>query len=69
MEYTFGKKYVKGYTILYSIICIFGTVCNTDTVWRISGVSNGMMLTVNILFIMLLSPKVIEKLRMFDSAM
>ena len=69
MEYTFGKKYVKGYTIFYSIICIFGTVCNTDTVWRISGVSNGMMLTVNILFIMLLSPKVIEKLRMFDSAM
>ena len=61
--FLFGKTGSVIFTLTYPIFCIFGAVCDSNTVWRISSVCNGIMLCVNLTALLILSPVAVKYLK------
>ena len=61
--YLFGQKGKKIFLLLYPLGCIIGAVSGVDFAWKISEFFNGIMLTVNLPSILLLSDDFLNVLR------
>jgi alanine or glycine:cation symporter, AGCS family len=58
-SYLFGKKYVRLYRLIFTLMVIPGTVFSLQVVWSITGITNGLMAVPNLIAILALR-KVIE---------
>ncbi len=65
MEYLFGTKSRKIYTILFVFIIPFGCTLQLDIVWSISDTCNGLMAVPNLIGIILLSGKIFNVTRVY----
>ena len=65
VEYLFGIKAIKYYSILFLITLFMGTVFSLDIVWSFSDITNGLMAFPNILSLLLLTPLIVSKTRYF----
>ena len=62
-SYLFGKKGKNVFLLIYPLGCIIGAVSGVDFAWKISEFFNGIMLTVNLPSILLLSDNFLNILR------
>ncbi len=69
IKYMFGKKIILPYQIIYIISICFGGVCAMDLVWKLSDISNIMMVFPNLVSLLLLSPQVIRMTKEYKSEM
>ncbi len=56
-SYIFGDLGVKIFTAIYPLCCILGAVFNSDIVWRLAALCNGIMLCTNLTAVLLLNQK------------
>ena len=60
VEFIFGHKSVKIYTIAYALIAIVGATVDLGLVWGISDTFNGFMTVPNLIAVFLLTPTVLK---------
>lgn len=60
VEFLFGSKSIKIFTILYALVSIAGATMDLGLVWSISETFNGLMLIPNLIAVFLLSPTVLK---------
>lgn len=60
IEFLLGKKAIKPYLIIFSLVCILGAIGNLSLVWSISDTLNGLMMIPNLIAVIMLSPIVIN---------
>lgn len=57
VKYIFGDLGIKIFTFIYPFCCILGAVFNSNTVWRLAALCNGIMLCTNLTAVLLLTQK------------
>ena len=60
VEFLFGAKSVKVFTVLYALVSIAGATMDLGLVWNISDTFNGLMAIPNLIAVFLLSPVVLK---------
>ena len=60
VEFIFGHKSVKIYTIAYALVAIVGATVDLGLVWGISDTFNGFMTVPNLIAVFLLTPTVLK---------
>ena len=60
VEFIFGHKSVKVYTIAYALVAIVGATVDLGLVWGISDTFNGFMTVPNLIAVFLLTPTVLK---------
>ena len=60
VEYLFGSKVVKPYTVLFCLVAILGATVDLGLLWDIADTLNGFMAIPNLIAIALLSPVVFK---------
>ena len=61
VEFLFGSRILKTYTIVYALVSIVGAVLDLSLIWSISETFNGLMAIPNLIAVFLLAP-VVKKL-------
>ena len=59
-EYLYGNKAIFAYKIIYSSVSFLGAILNMATIWTLSDIFNGLMMTVNLTGIILLMPEILN---------
>ena len=62
-EFLFGKAGRRLFIIIYPLLCVPGALMNIDAAWRLSAFFNGILLSINVFAVLLLSEKVIIRLK------
>jgi len=57
-RYLFGEKADYLFNIIYPAACILGATLKGESIWQVAGISNGIMLCINLIAVILLSDKV-----------
>lgn len=65
-EFIFGSCGKRIFTAVYPFFCIAGAIINADAAWRLSAFFNGIMLTVNVFAVLLLSGEVLKEIEEFS---
>jgi len=65
IEYIGGKKWVKGYRILWVIAIYFGAVLNLSLVWNIADTMNALIAIPNLISLILLSGVLVKETRKY----
>ena len=60
VEFLFGTKSIKVFTVLYALVSIAGATMDLGLVWGISDTFNGLMAIPNLIAVFLLSPVVLK---------
>lgn len=60
VEFLFGNKAVKIFTVLYALVAVAGATMDLDMVWGISETFNGLMSIPNLIAVFLLTPVVLK---------
>lgn len=60
-EYLFGEKGRYIFKFIYPLSCIVGALISSDTVWRMAGFLNGIMLCINVPAVLFLSNKYLKE--------
>lgn len=55
IEYIFGTKSIKGFTIIYGLFPVVGATADLSVVWGVSDTFNGLMVIPNLIAVLLLS--------------
>lgn len=58
VEFLFGSRILKAYTIVYALISIVGAILDLGLIWSISETFNGLMAIPNLIAVFLLAPVV-----------
>ncbi len=62
-EFLFGKKGIRLFLYIYPAVCVVGAVANTEFVWRLAEVFNGVLVIINLFGMIYLSNDVIDILK------
>ena len=62
-EFVFGRRAVKPFLVLYSLVSVLGATVDLGAVWDVSDTFNGLMAVPNLVALFLLSGKLIELMR------
>ena len=62
-NFLFGKTGRRLFLLVYPLFCIPGALMNIDAAWRLSAFFNGILLSINVFAVLLLSEKVIIRLK------
>ncbi len=65
VEFLFGSKSIKIFTILYSLVAIAGATMDLGLIWDLADTFNGLMAIPNLIALALLAPKVVELVKDF----
>ena len=65
IEYLFGRKVVKPYLVVFSLIAIVGATVKLGLLWDIADTLNGLMAIPNLIAVALLSPVVFKLTKEF----
>lgn len=57
VKYIFGDLGIKIFTFIYPFCCILGAIFNSNIVWRLAALCNGIMLCTNLTAVLLLTQK------------
>jgi AGCS family alanine or glycine:cation symporter len=60
VEFLFGNKIIKLYTIAYALVSIVGATVDLGLVWGISDTFNGFMTVPNLIAVFLLTPQLLK---------
>ena len=60
VEFLFGSKVIRVYTILYALVSIVGATVDLGLIWGISDTFNGLMAIPNLIAVFLLTPTVLK---------
>ena len=60
VEFIFGEKSIKIYTVAYALVSIVGATVSLDLIWGISDTFNGFMVVPNLIAVFLLTPTVLK---------
>ena len=60
VEFLFGTKSIKIYTVAYALVSILGATVSLDLIWGISETFNGFMTVPNLIAVFLLAPTVLK---------
>ena len=60
VEFLFGTKSIKIYTVAYALVSILGATVSLDLIWGISDTFNGFMTVPNLIAVFLLTPTVLK---------
>ena len=60
IEFLFGPKIIKPYTVVYALVSIIGATVDLGLVWSISETFNGLMAIPNLIAVFLLTPVVLK---------
>ena len=60
VEFLFGTKSIKIYTVAYALVSILGATVSLDLIWGISDTFNGFMTVPNLIAVFLLAPTVLK---------
>lgn len=63
IEFFFGSKVIKVYTLLYALVAIVGATMDLDIIWGVSDTFNGFMAVPNLIAVFLLAPTVVRLLK------
>ena len=63
VEFLFGTKSIKIYTVAYALVSILGATVSLDLIWSISETFNGFMTVPNLIAVFLLAPTVLKLTR------
>ena len=63
VEFLFGSKSIKIFTLLYALVSIAGATMDLGLVWNISDTFNGLMAIPNLIAVFLLAPTVLKLLK------
>lgn len=63
VEFLFGHRAVKIYTVLYALVAVAGATMDLGMVWGISETFNGLMAIPNLIAVFLLAPVVLKLLK------
>ena len=66
-EYLFGRKAIKPYLVLFSLMSILGSIANLGLLWDIADTLNGLMAIPNLVAVILLAPVVFKLAKEFFS--
>ena len=68
VEFLFGSKVIKLYTIAYALVAVVGATVDLGLVWSISETFNGFMTVPNLIAVFLLTPQLMKIIKAhFDS--
>jgi len=68
IEYLFGHKSVKIYTVIFSLVAVLGATVDLGLLWNIADTLNGLMAIPNLIALALLSPVVFKLTKEFFAA-
>ena len=60
VEFIFGSKSIRIYTVAYALVSIVGATVDLDLIWGISDTFNGFMTVPNLIAVFLLAPTVLK---------
>ena len=63
VEFLFGPKSIKIFTVLYALVSIAGATMDLGLVWGISDTFNGFMSVPNLIAVFLLAPVMLKLVR------
>ncbi len=63
IEFLFGSKVIKVYTVLYALVSIIGATMDLGLIWGVSDTFNGFMTVPNLIAVFLLAPTVVRLLK------
>ena len=63
VEFLFGAKSIKIYTVAYALVSIVGATVSLDLIWGISDTFNGFMVVPNLIAVFLLTPTVLKLIK------
>ena len=63
VEFIFGVKSIKIYTVAYALVSILGATVSLDMIWGISDTFNGFMTVPNLIAVFLLTPTVLKLIK------
>ena len=63
VEFLFGSKIIKYYTVAYALVSIVGATVDLGLVWGISDTFNGFMTVPNLIAVFLLTPEVVKLMK------
>ena len=63
VEFIFGVKSIKIYTVAYALVSIVGATVSLDLIWGISDTFNGFMVVPNLIAVFLLTPTVLKLIK------
>ena len=63
VEFIFGVKSIKIYTVAYALVSILGATVSLDLIWGISDTFNGFMTVPNLIAVFLLTPTVLKLIK------
>ncbi len=67
VNYLFGKRAVKVYAVLVSLLVVVGSFLKVDLVWSMSDCFNGLMVIPNLIGILALSGVMVKMLKEYDT--
>ncbi|WP_132996315.1 alanine/glycine:cation symporter family protein [Sporanaerobacter acetigenes] len=67
IRFLFGKGGIKYYRIIVLLFVVFGSILEVELVWSIADMFNGLMIIPNLIALFILSSKVSESLKDFES--
>lgn len=63
IEFFFGSKVIKLYTVAYALVAIVGATMDLDLIWGVSDTFNGFMAVPNLIAVFLLAPTVVRLMK------
>ena len=63
VEFIFGAKSIRIYTVAYALVSILGATVSLDLIWGISDTFNGFMTVPNLIAVFLLTPTVLKLIK------
>lgn len=63
IEFLFGGKVIKVYTVLYALVAIVGATMDLGLIWGVSDTFNGFMTVPNLIAVFLLAPTVVRLMK------
>lgn len=63
IEFLFGSKVIKVYTVLYALVAIVGATMDLGLIWGVSDTFNGFMTVPNLIAVFLLAPTVVRLMK------
>lgn len=65
VEYLSGKRWLKGYRVIYILTVFIGSVVNLGVVWDIADIMNALMALPNLIALLLLSGVLIRETKKY----
>lgn len=63
VEFLFGSKVIKIYTVVYALVSVVGATVDLGLVWSVSETFNGFMMVPNLIAVFLLTPQLMKVIK------